>query len=288
MNQGMLDWQNANKHHLQPPAYAWPTIALFIFAALLFITSTLICIQGYIPVYLGLVLNAIAQFMCFTVLHDGTHRALSIKPWVNEGIGTTAALILTPFAGIKVFRFIHMQHHRFTNEGNKADPDEYCGKGRVWTRPLRWMTVDLHYIVFYMERWSSRPKNERREFALRGSLSLMVMGLIVMKGYGFWLVFLYLIPGRIATTWLALAFDFLPHYPHDTKASENEMRATNIRPNLSWLMTPIFLAQNYHLVHHLYPRIPFYRYAWVWKQAKKELIEGGARVVSWSGKELNP
>jgi ring-1,2-phenylacetyl-CoA epoxidase subunit PaaE len=83
-----------------------------------------------------------------------------------------------------------------------------------------------------------------------------------------------------------LAFDYLPHYPYDTKASDNEFRATNLKPEYSWLMTPVCLSQNYHLIHHLYPRVPFYRYPWVWHHAKQELIDAGARIMHWNGQEI--
>jgi len=34
---------------------------------------------------------------------------------------------------------------------------------------------------------------------------------------------------------------------------------------MEWLLTPVLLYQNYHLVHHLYPTVPFYRYISIWR-----------------------
>ena len=31
---------------------------------------------------------------------------------------------------------------------------------------------------------------------------------------------------------------------------------TRVRVGLEWLMTPMMLFQNYHLVHHLHPAVP--------------------------------
>ena len=31
-----------------------------------------------------------------------------------------------------------------------------------------------------------------------------------------------------------------------------------------WLLSPLLVYQNYHLMHHLYPTIPFYRYRKAW------------------------
>lgn len=286
MNISLKQWEQVNKKELQPPPTAWPTVFLFLLACSLFFLSTCLTIQEKFPTVLGLALNAIAQFMLFTVLHDSSHRSLSQTQFFNDTLGLISGFVISPIAGIKLFRFIHMQHHRFTNEGGINDPDEWCGKGKKWTLPFRWITLDAHYLIWYIPKWRSRPKKEKQELISSLFLACILISCLMMNGYLIWTLLLWLIPGRIAITWLALAFDFLPHYPHDVKASENEYRATSIKPYAAKIMTPIFLCQNYHLIHHLYPRLPFYRYPWVWNTAQKELIQEGARVMSWSGKEI--
>lgn len=41
---------------------------------------------------------------------------------------------------------------------------------------------------------------------------------------------------------------------------KNPFQATTIRRGWEWLLTPLMVYQNYHLIHHLYPTIPFYNY----------------------------
>lgn len=286
MDVSLQQWEQINRKGLQPPHTAWPTVILFILSSSLFIGSIYSTVHGIIPVFSGFILNAIAQFTLFTVLHDASHRSLSQTQWLNDGLGSIASFILSPVAGIRIFRFVHMQHHRFTNEGGAHDPDEWCGKGTKWTLPMRWASLDVHYLFWYARKWSNRPGKEKRELILTAVFSISLISFLVFYGFLFWVLFLWLIPSRIAVTWLALAFDFLPHYPHDVKASDNEYRATTIKPNAAVVMTPLFLCQNYHLIHHLYPRIPFYRYPWVWKSAQQQLKEQGARVMRWNGKEI--
>ena len=48
-------------------------------------------------------------------------------------------------------------------------------------------------------------------------------------------------------------------------AAQNKYQATSNRKGFEWLLTPLLLSQNYHLVHHLYPTVPFYRYLRVWR-----------------------
>jgi len=286
MSDTLKNWENDNKKVLTPPNTAWPTVLLFFVALLSFIGMTYGALFHIIPLWIALIINGIAQYAMFTVLHDASHRSLSQISWFNDTLGTIAAFILSPIAGIRVFRFVHMQHHRFTNEGGKVDPDEWCGKGKTWTLPLRWMTLDIHYVFWYAHYWFKRPRKERMELVISLFITIAVFAIAAHFDLALRFALLWLLPARFAVTWLALAFDFIPHYPHDTKASDNEFRATTMHPTHTWLMTPIMLAQNAHLIHHLYPRVPFYRYLWVWHHAKKELMECGARLMRWNGTEI--
>lgn len=286
MHSSLQEWQNAHKLKLQSPKSAWPTVLLFFIGLIIFAASSILAVRHVLPVSVAFIINVLMQFLMFTILHDASHRSLSQISWLNETLGTIAAFILTPIAGIRVFRFIHMQHHRFTNESIEKDPDYWAAQGSKWLLPLRWMFLDLHYIYWYLHHWNTRPRKEHLELIVIILTAVSVISVLTSYGFGFWVVFLWLISGRIASAALVMTFDFLPHYPHDVTAKENEYRATNLKPTLSWLMTPLLLSQNYHLIHHLYPRIPFYRYAWVWRNARNPLLLSGARLMRWNGKEI--
>jgi beta-carotene hydroxylase len=146
----------------------------------------------------------------------------------------------------------------------------------VWTLPLRWLTQDLHYYYRYFRAMRLRPKAEVVEAAVTLIALHALAGAIAMAGYGTEVLLFWLIPTRLALGMLAFAFDFLPHHPHSVPASEDRFQATGVLPS-RWL-TPLLISQNYHLVHHLYPGVPFYRYGRVWWSRRDQLIAKGARV----------
>ena len=45
------------------------------------------------------------------------------------------------------------------------------------------------------------------------------------------------------------------------------------------IVTGLWLFQNYHAVHHLYPRIPFYRYRAVFQKIRPHMKENEANIV---------
>ena len=58
----------------------------------------------------------------------------------RPGWGGWPTPFFAPHASFPTWRFIHMQHHRFTNHDDGSDPDHYTMRGPGWQRPLRWVT----------------------------------------------------------------------------------------------------------------------------------------------------
>ena len=80
-------------------------------------------------------------------------------------------------------------------------------------------------------------------------------------------------PALLAILFLALTFDFLPHYPYDSRA---RFLDTRIYP--SRFFNAVLLGQNYHLIHHLWTTIPWYRYQRVFRAIRPELEARGSRI----------
>ena len=105
-----------------------------------------------------------------------------------------------------MWRYIHMQHHRFAND-ERRDPDYASSHAEGWRRPLRWLTLDLSYSRFYLPRLRERPRRERVELA---ATLLVFAGLAagaIAAGWGLWFVALVLVLSRMLSLTLGWAFD---------------------------------------------------------------------------------
>ena len=49
---------------------------------------------------------------------------------------------------------------------------------------------------------------------------------------------------------------------------------------------PLLLYQNYHLVHHLHPVVPFYRYIKVWRRSEDAYLENDPALSDVRGRVL--
>jgi beta-carotene hydroxylase len=262
---GHVDDEARFKKLLQRPYIAWPTVTLAVAGVLVYVMAIAAQHYGLIPVWLAVVCTSVAAFWFFTVFHDASHNSLSQNKSINDWLGRFAVIFLIMFPFYGANRFIHMQHHRFTNEADGLDPDTWAVGGPRWQIPLRWLVHDLRYYAFYLPKMSQRPRAELVEFIWAIVFFLLTVGGLVFAGFAWEVLLFWFLPGRIAIVMLVLAFSVLPHLPHDVTQKENKYRATNLRVGFEWLLSPLLLNQNYHLVHHLYPTVPFYRYLAVWR-----------------------
>ena len=268
------------------PLLARPTVWLFAFGMALWFGSTALALTGAWPLLLSIPCNAVACFVLFTVSHEASHSTISTRPGVNLWFGRLSTLLFAPHASFSAWRFIHMQHHRFTNHTDGNDPDHYTNGGPALLRPLRWITVDLQYVPFYLKRIRSRPQSERDELFVTLSLLIAAGVGIVAAGYGVELLLLYFVPIRLSILLLGWAFDYLPHHELTATPEQDRYRATRNRIGLERLITPLLLYQNYHLVHHLHPVVPFYRYIAVWRRNEDEYLAHDPALSDVRGRPL--
>ena len=117
--------------------------------------------------------------------------------------------------------------------------------------------------------------------ALRAGLDELAahIGVLIglwMLGLGTPALALWIGPAFAASAIIAFFFEWVPHHPHTHRGRYLDTRVI-LAPGLS---VPL-LAQNYHLVHHLYPRVPFYLYGRLYWAIADEIHEHGGRVTRW-------
>lgn len=267
------------------PLVSVPTVLLFTGGAMVWTGATWLVVTGAAPLWVTIPLHALVTFTMFTVLHESTHHAAGRLTWVNELLGRLAMPFVAAYGSFPLVRYIHLEHHRNTNEDAHTDPDAWTAHGPWWQLPLRWLTIDFWYARFYVARQRTRPPSERIETAAVVTLSLAAFAWLTVSGHGWELLMVYLIPQRVGLAVLAWWFDWLPH--HDLGAQrQNRFGATRVRVGLEWLMTPIMLCQNYHLVHHLHPAIPFYRYLRTWRDNRDAYLARDVPIATPWGREL--
>lgn len=270
----------------QVPTLSWPIVGIFTFALALFSASTWAALTDTLPAIATIAASAAAIFVMFTVLHDASHYSISSHRWVNVAFGRVAMFFVSPLISFKSFAFIHIEHHRNTNDGAN-DPDHFVSAAPWWQLPIRFPAMDLPYIGLLVRNVRRRPRAEITETVALMTLTVTLIVWAASAGQLWTLAVIYLIPERVAMFVLAWWFDWLPHHDLEDTQRENRYRATRNRVGSEWILTPLLLSQNYHLVHHLHPSIPFYRYVAAWQRNEAAYLDRDPAINTVFGQQLD-
>jgi beta-carotene hydroxylase len=252
--------RSAPREFLDPPA-AWnPTVALFLAGYGLAALTIWGWFMGQWPLAVLLALGFVALHLEGTVIHDACHNAAHPSRFWNAVMGHGAAILLG--FSFPVFTRVHLQHHAHVNDP-KHDPDHIVSTfGPLWLIAPRFF---YHEVFFFRRRlW-------RRWELLEWGLARGLFFAIVIAGVKFnFLPFIFncwFAPALMVGVTLGLFFDYLPHRPFLSRS-----RWHNARVYPSRMMNWLIMGQNYHLVHHLWPSIPWFEYQDAYR-ATRPLLE---------------
>ena len=257
----------------ETPFMSWPALGFFIVGVSIFCGSTYAAMTGFISYGYAAVFNGFALYLFFSIMHDSLHGNVCKQSFFNDFFGRISLFFMIPFAPLEMARWIHNRHH--SHAADVKDPDNFMHHGRWWVLPFRWANFDLYYSLYFVNQLREGDKMARLYLRpVVGYITVLIttVSAFVYFELGYELFMLWFIPSRIGLGLTGFVFVFLPHHPADISQHENKYAASTIRKGWEWLLTPLMAFHNYHLIHHLFPTVPFYNYAKVWYLKYDELI----------------
>ena len=199
-----------------------------------------------------------------TVIHDACHKAAHPVPWINQAMGHGSAILLG--FSFPVFTRVHLQHHIHVNDP-KNDPDHIVSTyGPIWLIAPRF----FYHEIFFFQR-----KLWRKYELLQWGIERSIFITIILAGLKF--DFMNLIynlwfgPALMVGVTLGIFFDYLPHRPF---RSRNKWINSRVYPGK--FLNILIMGQNYHLIHHLWPSIPWFEYKIAYEKTKPLLEMKGS------------
>ena len=268
--------------HVKPPI-SWPVVGILSVALPVALYLIVAVTMEWINPVLAALPGALAGYYLFTPIHEAVHRSASNREWVNTLIAALTINLLLPYVSPKLLRWGHMQHHRFTNEIGK-DPDRLLTNH--WYGPLvLWPFFELFYLPQYLKQAHTRPKAEVRQVLWQLPAGLAALGLLFVF-CGWKLLLFWFLASRLGLWLIVFVFVYLPHHPHDVLQKDDIYGASSMREGHEWLLTILMAGQNRHLVHHLYPTVPFYRMKQAWEA--RQAFHESQRPVRVKGFAITP
>ena len=150
------------------------------------------------------------------------------------------------------------------------------------------LVVISQYRFYFRERWAQASKGQNLRFCLEIMVAIGLRALLIelfLGWQGFWLYVIASIGGVMLTMYL---FAYIVHRPHEAVGPYVDT-STIIAPKwCNGLVTWLWLFQNYHAIHHLFPRVPFYYYRSLFNQIEPIMRERGAPIYDLTASGLRP
>lgn len=275
------DWQ------LEAPAIAWGNVLLFLSVLLGYPAVVWAATNGDISYGFAALFCTWFCYACFSVVHDAGHgsvvQAGHPGKWLESLIGWAAsvALIVAPY---RMFQRIHERHHAYTNDPAR-DPDHFVFGDR-WYHVLAsvyWMPLRYLYLSYIELKNVPQFRATLWSTLVYFTLVWGTLALLLSQGYVAEVGYFVALPMTLTLLILVLFFDYIPHHPHKQL---NRMHNSRIYP--SKLLNLLLFGQNYHLVHHLYPRVPWYRYQSLYFRIEPSLRAQNAPIETIWGASDKP
>ncbi len=215
---------------------------------------------GIIPLWLGFIIAVINISLSYLPSHDAQHSIIA-KPgqkyrWLNELVGWVGSIPLTtPYPVLKA---THLEHHKHANDP-ALDPDHYVTAtgplGAVWgiikARQPRAEGQASRYI-------ETLERIGRTDLVFLAAFCTLIFYSFIMTmawfGFALEVALLWWLPAHIASTYLSFFLSWAPHHPGDKIGRYRDTRAFK-----SVLGNIASMGMQYHIVHHLHPRISLNR-----------------------------
>lgn len=249
-----------------PPLVSLHQVGLIALVYLVFGLSTWAWMAGHLHWLPMMVINSIFIYAIFTPLHDATHRSVSSNRTLNDVLGTIAAFLLIPGLTTKFYRYLHLEHHRYT--GNViTDPDEQFVSSRGLKKLGVFFAPDFFWLKWYFARWSERPASEHREVIAIMTFYAAFHVVGFMSPYAFEFVVAWMIPSRVGFALVIWLFASIQH-PEGVRWEDAPFQTT-VEMNINRFGKFFMLGQAVHCLHHLAPNVPFYRYHEAWRLGER-------------------
>ncbi|EAR51355.1 fatty acid desaturase family protein [Oceanicola granulosus HTCC2516] len=271
----------------EPRTFEWPTLALLagcyaLWAAALFGLAAL-------SPWLALPALVVALVLHSSLQHEAIHGHPFRNRRLNAALVWPALGLLVPFGR---FRDTHLAHHHDAILTDPYDdPESNYLDPAAWRRLPRWLQAVLRVnntlagrivigplagqVAFLAGDWRARHEPAvRAAWAAHLPASAVVLSAVALAPLP--------LPAYLAAAYAAMSVlkirTFLEHQAHE------KARARTVIIEDRGPLALLFLNNNLHVVHHMHPRVPWYRLPRLYARnpARYLGVNGGYRYRSYA------
>ena len=249
----VLERQIASKYMNKVP---WGAVVWGIGNCLVFIALFPLVLSGLVPLWAGFIVATLVAILAYLPSHEAQHNIIAGRGrplrWLNELVGHMSVIPLAvPY---RVLRATHMQHHQHTN-----DPEKDCDIDLTARSSFDFLRQALINRQPGSDRNSAYARCLERtgqshlmlDAVIAHAAYLIIMFVMAWSGYAIEIALLWWMPKMIGEVYIMYYLSWAPHYPGNEQGRYRDTRAFKSR-----FGNIVSMGMQFHIIHHLYPRIP--------------------------------
>ncbi|MDP1632333.1 MAG: fatty acid desaturase [Caulobacter sp.] len=240
----------------------WGSVAWGLGNLVVWLSLWPLTLSGLLPLWAAFPIATLCVMLSYLPSHEAQHRIIAREGeplfWLNELVGhlSTIPLVL-PYG---VARLTHYEHHKHTNDP-ALDPDAATKADGPWhsiVKSIARRQPGSKDQASYGECLTRLGTPEARAAGVQALIAqltyLTILFAMAWTGHAIEAALLWWLPRHIAMTYIQFYLSWAPHHPGTGKGRYRDTRA--FRSAVGNIGS---MGMQFHIVHHLYPRIPLMR-----------------------------
>ncbi|MEM8617029.1 MAG: fatty acid desaturase [Pseudomonadota bacterium] len=235
--------------------------------------------MGVVPLWLGFIVATLNVMLSYLPSHEAQHdiiaRPGSRLRWLNQLVGHLSTLpLVLPY---RVAKVTHMEHHKHANDP-ELDPDYSVHASgplqAIWASIAnRQPRAEGGFNAYGTALIRLGRPDVLMDAVLYNLVFYSILFALAWSGFALEAALLWWLPRHIALTYIQYYLSWAPHHPGAQKG-----RYRNTRSFRALLGNIGSMGMQYHIIHHLHPRIPLYRTPMAYWEMKPILKARGCAV----------
>lgn len=255
----------------------WAFVNLAVWLALWPLT-----LSGALPLWAAAPIGTVNVILAYLPSHEAQHRIIAREGdrlfWLNELVGH---LSLIPMAmAYEAGRLTHYEHHLHSNDP-VLDPDVHTRSDSAWHMVVKEVddmrnTVPKTGVSYgqTLQRIGTDDARRAGAAALMYELAFnAVLFGFAWAGYAIEAALIWWLPRLVGGIYIRFFLSWAPHHPATDLGRYRDTRG--FRSRLGNILT---MGMQYHIVHHLYPRMPLMRHRAAFRALRPILVARGCRL----------
>lgn len=219
-------------------------------------------LTGILPLWAAFPIATLNVMLSYLPSHEAQHRIIAREGeslfWLNELVGHLSTIpMMLPYG---VARLTHYEHHKHANHP-ELDPDIGTKSRGPWHMIVK--------SIAQRQPGSAAGKSYGATLARIGTREAQIAGLVAVvyqltylgvlfgmawSGHALVAALVWWLPKHIGTTYIQFYLSWAPHHPAGQTGRYRDTRSfKSVVGNIG------SMGMQFHIIHHLYPRIPLMR-----------------------------